>query len=53
MMAAADEVRFEHDGRVATITINRSEDQNGLTRDVLLRIQSHVNGFGEGFQGYG
>ncbi len=43
----ADEVLFERDGRVATITLNRPADQNRLTRDVLLRIQSMVDGLGE------
>ena len=42
-----DEVLFERDGRVATITLNRPADQNRLTRDVLLRIQSMVDGLGE------
>ena len=42
-----DEVLFERDGRVATITINRPADQNRLTRDVLLRIQALVDGLGE------
>ena len=41
------EVLFERDGRVATITLNRPADQNRLTRDVLLRIQSMVDGLGE------
>ena len=40
MSAPADEVLFERDGRVATITLNRLEDQNRLTRDVLLRLQA-------------
>ena len=42
-----DEVLLERDGRVATITLNRPADQNRLTRDVLLRIQSMVDGLGE------
>jgi len=42
-----DEVLLERDGRVATITLNRPADQNRLTRDVLLRIQSMADGLGE------
>ena len=41
------EVLLERDGRVARITLNRPADQNRLTRDVLLRIQSMVDGLGE------
>lgn len=41
------EVLFERDGRVATITLDRPADQNRLTRDVLLRIQSMMDRLGE------
>ena len=37
------EVVLRRDGRVATITIDRSSDQNRLTREVLLALQSHVD----------
>ena len=37
------EVVLRRDGRVATITIDRSTDQNRLTREVLLALQSHVD----------
>jgi enoyl-CoA hydratase/carnithine racemase len=37
---AADEVQIARDGGVLTVTLNRPEDQNRLTRDVLLRLQS-------------
>jgi enoyl-CoA hydratase/carnithine racemase len=37
------EVVLRRDGQVATITIDRSTDQNRLTREVLLALQSHVD----------
>ena len=37
------EVVLRRDGRVATITIDRSSDQKRLTREVLLALQSHVD----------
>src|SRR5678816_4114543 len=40
---SSSEVVLRRDGRVATITIDRSTDQNRLTREVLLALQSHVD----------
>src|SRR5262245_52764377 len=35
-----EELLVERDGRVAVVTFNRPDDQNRLTRDVLLRLES-------------
>ncbi len=42
--AGSDGVRLERDGPVATITLDRPDDQNRLTRDVLLTLQGLVDG---------
>ncbi len=42
----ADELQVARDGRVVTVTLNRPEDQNRLTRDVLARLQDLVDGLG-------
>lgn len=36
---ALAEVRFQREGHVALVTLNRPEDQNRLTRDVLLALE--------------
>jgi enoyl-CoA hydratase/carnithine racemase len=33
-----DEILFKRDGRVAVITLNRPDDENRMTRDVLARL---------------
>jgi enoyl-CoA hydratase/carnithine racemase len=40
MTAAANGLLFTRDERVATVTLNRPEDQNRLTREVLEALQS-------------
>jgi hypothetical protein len=40
MSAGSDEVRVERKGSVMTITLDRPADQNRLTRDVLMTLQS-------------
>jgi enoyl-CoA hydratase/carnithine racemase len=40
---ASDEVLVRRDGRVAVITLDRPDDQNRLTREVLLRLQALVD----------
>ena len=40
----SDEVRVARDGRVLTVTLDRPHDQNRLTREVLLSLQSIVDG---------
>jgi enoyl-CoA hydratase/carnithine racemase len=42
----ADELQVARDRRVVTVTLNRPEDQNRLTRDVLARLQELVDGLG-------
>ena len=44
MGAGSDGVRLARDGRVATITLDRPDDQNRLTRNVLLTLQGLVDG---------
>jgi enoyl-CoA hydratase/carnithine racemase len=39
MNVGSDEVRLEREGAVVTVTLDRPEDQNRLTRDVLLVLQ--------------
>jgi enoyl-CoA hydratase/carnithine racemase len=46
MTEGSKEVRVERDGRALTITLDRPGDQNRLTRDVLLTLQSLVDGLG-------
>ena len=41
---AADEVSITRDGGVLTVTLNRPNDQNRLTREVLLTLQKLVDG---------
>jgi enoyl-CoA hydratase len=41
---AASDVRLERDGRVAVVTVDRPDDQNRFTRDVLLALQGIVDG---------
>jgi enoyl-CoA hydratase len=43
MTEGSKEVRVERDGRAMTITLDRPGDQNRLTRDVLLTLQSLVD----------
>lgn len=43
MTEGSKEVRVERDGRAMTITLDRPSDQNRLTRDVLLTLQSLVD----------
>jgi enoyl-CoA hydratase/carnithine racemase len=43
MTEGSKEVRVERDGRAMTITLDRPSDQNRLTRDVLLTLQSVVD----------
>ena len=43
MTEGSKEVRVERDGRAMTITLDRPNDQNRLTRDVLLTLQSLVD----------
>jgi enoyl-CoA hydratase/carnithine racemase len=40
----SSDVRIERDGRVMTITLDRPQDQNRLTRDVLLALGETVAG---------
>ena len=46
MTSGSQEVRVERDGRAMTITLDRPDDQNRLTRDVLLTLQGLVDGLG-------
>ena len=46
MTSGPEEVRVERDGRAMTITLDRPDDQNRLTRDVLLALQRLVDGLG-------
>src|SRR5437867_11838160 len=46
MTSGPEEVRVERDGRAMTITLDRPDDQNRLTRDVLLALQGLVDGLG-------
>jgi len=41
---ASTDVRIERQGRVAMITIDRPDDQNRFTRDVLMSLQGIVDG---------
>jgi enoyl-CoA hydratase/carnithine racemase len=41
---SSGEVRMVRDGSVVTITLDRPHDQNRLTRDVLLTLQTIVDG---------
>ena len=43
MTEGSKEVRVERDGRAMTITLDRPNDQNRLTRDVLLTLQGLVD----------
>ena len=43
----SDEVRIARDGGVLTVTLNRPEDQNRLTRDVLVGLQQLVDGLAD------
>src|SRR5262249_61888293 len=43
MTEGSKEVRVERDGRAMTITLDRPDDQNRLTRDVLLTLQGTVD----------
>jgi enoyl-CoA hydratase/carnithine racemase len=40
MNVGSDEVRLEREGAVVTVTLDRPDNQNRLTRDVLLSLQS-------------
>jgi enoyl-CoA hydratase/carnithine racemase len=40
---ATDEMRVERDGRVMVVTLDRPQDQNRLTRDVLIGLQDIVD----------
>jgi enoyl-CoA hydratase len=44
MKSGSDEVRLEREGPVLTITLDRPADQNRLTREVLMSLQSVVDG---------
>src|SRR5438094_9886938 len=46
MTSGPEEVRVERDGRAMAITLDRPDDQNRLTRDVLLALQGLVDGLG-------
>ena len=46
MTEGSKEVRVERHGRAMTITLDRPGDQNRLTRDVLLTLQSLVDRLG-------
>src|SRR5438093_16574 len=46
MTSGPEEVRVEREGRAMTITLDRPDDQNRLTRDVLLALQGLVDGLG-------
>src|SRR5213594_5237070 len=46
MTSGPEEVRVERDGRAMTITLDRPDDQNRLTLDVLLTLQGVVDGLG-------
>ncbi|MHB8575550.1 MAG: enoyl-CoA hydratase/isomerase family protein [Dehalococcoidia bacterium] len=39
-MAAEHEIRFDRDGRIATITLNRPEKMNSLTGEMMARLQT-------------
>jgi enoyl-CoA hydratase/carnithine racemase len=41
---ASTEVRLQREGRVAVITVDRPDDQNRFTRDVLVALQGIVDG---------
>ena len=43
----SDEVQIVRDGGVLTVTLNRPEDQNRLTRDVLVVLQQLVHGLAD------
>ena len=43
----SDEVRIARDRGVLTVTLNRPEDQNRLTRDVLVGLQQLVDGLAD------
>src|SRR5262245_24253675 len=43
MTEGSKDVRVERDGRAMTITLDRPDDQNRLTHDVLLTLQSLVD----------
>jgi enoyl-CoA hydratase/carnithine racemase len=43
MTPGTEELLVARDGRVVTLTLNRPEDQNRLTREVLLSLQSLVD----------
>jgi enoyl-CoA hydratase/carnithine racemase len=45
-VAASGEVVCQRDGGVVTITVDRPDDQNRLTRGVLLELQRIVDGLG-------
>ena len=47
MPAAGEGVQVSRDERVLTITLNRPADQNRLTRDVLLTLQSLADGLAD------
>jgi enoyl-CoA hydratase/carnithine racemase len=41
--AVPQEVRLQRDGRVAVVTLDRPDDQNRLTREVLLALETIVH----------
>lgn len=44
---STDEVRIARDAGVLTVTLNRPDDQNRLTRDVLVALQQLVDGLAD------